>query len=584
MKYKIYTSVRVLILSVLITGCSEDFLDKNPIAIQTAETFYTDFDAVDATCTAAYSELNAREVFDKDYILIAGSIPSDDVECGGETINDYPIAQHVDQFLHTLNDETPFNEIWDYCYKGLRHANTAINRLENITDIDEEADPAIVSQRIGEMKFLRGLYHFILVQVFGGVPIADKEITPSEFETERSDIKTVLSFIEGDLKEAIPLLPDRSQLSSSNIGRATKGAAQSLLVKVLVYESSYAENYSGDVRFGDCQNRWAEALQYGLDVYDPNNEGVSEYSLVGITGERYASWRTGTDAAATIDGFRWLFTADGDNSSGSIFEIQSISDGLGYGATHGNVMTVYQTVRQYRDAGGNIQNTYGGWSFNCPTDALVQAFMNSDPREAGLNSSPLASENLDPRFETTVGQNGDSILSGPTYEWVEMNCDNLPTGRIGRKFECGYDEFWSLANQPWEGPMNVRLIRLADVMLLTAEAAFKTGNNAIALALVNKVRERARMCGTTSEPAALSAVSYEDIIHERRLELALEPHRFFDLVRWGLADEMIGGEHILALGPNYTIEWVPGKHEFFPLPISEVEVSNGSLVQYDPWQ
>jgi hypothetical protein len=92
------------------------------------------------------------------------------------------------------------------------------------------------------------------------------------------------------------------------------------------------------------------------------------------------------------------------------------------------------------------------------------------------------------------------------------------------------------------------------------------------------------MSGNTGEPAALAAISYEDIIHERRLELALEHHRFFDLVRWGLADDLIHGEHILALGPDYTIEFEPGKHEFYPLPISEVEVSNGALVQYGPWQ
>jgi hypothetical protein len=584
MKNKLYTTIFVLILGVIISGCSEDFLEKKPIAIQTAETFYSDFDAVDATCTAAYGELNAREVFDKDYYLVLGSIPSDDVECGGETINDYPTAQHVDQFLHTLSDEVPMDEIWAYCYKGLRHANTAINRLENITEIDEEADPAIVSQRIGEMKFLRGLYHFFLVQIFGGVPIADKEISPSEFETPRSDIKTVFSYIEGELKDAIPLLQERSQLDASNIGRATKGAARSLLLKVLVYESSYAENYPGDERFGDCQNRWAEAFQYGLDVFDPGNPGASQYSLVGINGERYTSWRTGTDTSATIDGFRWIFTADGDNSAGSIFEIQSIFDQLGYGVTHGNVVTVYQTVRQYVDAGGVIQNSYGGWSFNCPTDALIAGFRNDDPRESGLNSSPIASETLDPRYATTVGTNSDSILFGPNYQWVMMNCDNLPTGRIGRKFECGYDEYWFYSNDPWSGPMNVRLIRLADVMLLTAEAAYKTGDNATALELVNLVRERARMCGTTNEPAALPAISYEDIIHERRLELALEPHRFFDLVRWGLADEFIHGEPILALGPDFTIDWIPGKHEFFPLPISEVEVSNGALVQYGPWQ
>jgi hypothetical protein len=577
MKYKIFSIALLYALNLIFTGCSEDFLETRPIAISTTETFYTDFGAVDATCTAAYGELNAREVFDKNYYMLAGSIPSDDAECGGESLNDYPIAQHFDQFNHTLNDETPLQEIWAYAYKGLRHANTALNRLETVLEIDEDADPLLVAQRQGEMKFLRGLYHFMLVQVFGGVPIADKEIQPSDFETPRATIKEVFAFIENDLKEAIPALPTKSQLGASNIGRASKGAAQALLSKVLIYESGYAENYAGDPRFGDCQLRWQEALTYAQEVIN----ATSEYSLVGANGERYFSWRTGANTAATIDGYRWLFTTSGDNSSESVFEIQSVADGLGYGSTHGNVLTVYQTVRNYTDGSGEIADV-GGWSFNCPTQYLIAAFRNNDTRESNLNSSP-GSELDDPRFLTTVGRHGDSILIDAT-EFVPMNTDNLPTGMIGRKFECGYDELWNLPNQPWEGPFNVRLIRLSDVLLLAAEAAIKAGDNPAALDYVNRVRSRARACGNTNFPQNLSAVTFEDIVHERRLELALEPHRFFDLVRWGLAYEFINGIPLEGLGGNFTVEFVIGKHEFFPLPLSEVEVSNGGLVQYDPWR
>ncbi|MGC8824618.1 MAG: RagB/SusD family nutrient uptake outer membrane protein [Bacteroidales bacterium] len=564
-----YKLLVLLSTIVFVGGCKED-LDLKPIARDTEVAFYKDSTAIDETLVAAYAQLSAREVFDKDYYLLIGSFPSDDVEAGGENINDYPIAQHYDQLLHSKIDNTPGEEIWGYCYKGCRLANTTLEKMELIKDL---LSPSFYKKRKAEAKFLLALYHFILLQTFGGVPIADKVIAPSDFYKPRNTIKEVIDFCVANLQEASANLPVRND----NVGRATKGAALALLGKVLLYESSYAKNYANDERFAGCQQRWQEAFNALKGVID-----LGVYKLVGENGERYRSWRA-IAPDSTVDGFRWLFTVDGDNSPEGIFEIQSVNDGLGWGNTRGNALTVFTTCRFYLTT-DNKQSSSFGWSFNCPTEALINAFRNDDPLTPNLHAAKLnpGDEILDPRFKTTVGRQGDSIYVGPDAGgWRPMILDNTPNNTIGRKFECGWEEYWKDGQWP-QGPFNVRLIRYADVLLMAAEAAYMLGDKTTALNYVNRVRTRARMCGNTGYPQNLSEISFEDIIHERRLELATEPFRFFDLVRWGLAEHYLDGVQLKAI--PITLDFIPGKHEFSPIPDKEVILSKGALKQYPAWE
>jgi len=258
-------------------------------------------------------------------------------------------------------------------------------------------------------------------------------------------------------------------------------------------------------------------------------------------------------------------------------------DQLGYAIYRGNVLTVYQSCRWYTSATGAQANA-SGWSFNSPTQYLVDAFKNSDSRETNLHSTP-GNETDDPRFATTVGRVGDSLYIHDVL--YPMDLSNMPSHMIGRKFECGWAEFWanSSGNGWGDGPFNVRLIRLAEIVLLAAEAAVKLGDQANALKYINMVRTRARNCGSTGFPKDLTAVSFEDVVHERRLELTLEPHRFFDLVRWGLAYKYINGIAPDAgqLG-NFTVNFVKGKHEFWPIPLTQIQLSKGGLKQYPGWE
>lgn len=583
MKQIISKTIIFILLTGFFTACSDEFLQFDPIAQETTESFYTSFENLNYTATAAYGMLATRDLYDVFYTIGFQSI-SDDTETGGENVNDWGEFQRFDRLTHTPN-ESKVEAMWGYPYKGIRFVNTYLSYMEKVAEIEvsnsstiEEATEILnlIQLRAAEMLFLRAFYHFTLLQIYGGVPIANDIVTPSMLKRNRNSIAEVLHFIQSDLQMAIPLLKNKSELGE-DVGRASKGAAQALLAKAFLYESSYAENYAGDYRFEGCVNRYDSALFYSEAVI---NSG--EYNLVGIDSARFSSWRE--NPGKTIGGFRWIFTVDGDNSGESVWEIENVKDGQGWTYSRGNYLTVYTTIRFTNKADGTQQGGFG-WSFNLPTQYLVDAFGNQDTRETGLNSAAVDPK-LDPRFSTTIGMEGDTVLypSGGTGTWVDMNFTNLPTGTIGRKYECSPSEYWGSMANFHDGPFNIRLIRYSDVVLMAAEAAFKTGDEPKALQYVNQVRTRARMSGETGYPENLTALSFMDIVHERRLEFACEQSRFFDLVRWNLAYDFINNTSLASMGEDFKLTFVPGKHEFFPIPTVEIQLTEGALEQYEGWK
>ncbi len=567
MKNHVIKYISVITLIILFTGCDKSFLDLKPQGVTTELTYYSNFNAVDETVTAAYSTLNSYLIFDVYKTIYLGSVASDDAEAGGENNGDQPTAHAIDRMVQAASDNSDpvSQDFWEYNYKGIRLVNTVIPLLQKMSNDTS----VLVNQRIAECKFLRAYYYFSLAQVFGGVPLILIVPDPT-INYKRNTLKEIYTQIEQDLTDAIPNLLERSMLDPTQIGRATKGAARSLLSKAYLYESSYAENYPGDSRFAGMTNHYADALKYAQDVI---NSG--EYKLVGSDASRYP-WMA--PSGKTVGGFRWVFSVSGNNSPESVFDIENVEDVLGYIATRGSYLTVYSTIRFFADPTG--ASVSFGWSFNCPTPYLISSFANNDSRETGINAAPTGNETLDPRFATTVGRQGDSVYAkvGATTAWRPMVFSNLPTGTIGRKFECSPAEYWSKYKNQGEGPMDVRLIRYADVVLFAAEAAFKTGDNTNALNYVNMVRQRARASGNTGYPQDLTSVSFMDIVHERRLELALEGHRFFDLVRWNFASKFITGT-TLASYPGFTVTFQAGKNEFFPISTTDMQLSHGSLVQ-----
>lgn len=358
---------------------------------------------------------------------------------------------------------------------------------------------------IAEAKALRALYYFNLVRMFKNVPLITEPLTATNmYEVTQASPAAVYAQIESDLLDAINDLP--VTIPSSEAARFSRGAAKALLGKVYLY---------------DGKNSLAAAQL--ADVNGPTPGGTSSYGYKLLTN------------------FSDLWVTDNKFNTESILEVSHTSAGNSYwgiwgsGKDEGNTVNVMCGPRSYVKTGASAPNLPSGWSFNVFTQDFYNAF-NTDPR--------FAATVLDMNALQTAGQ--ASYIAG--YQ---------DTGYFLNKFIPRQSDVTTGAGDAvLNYHQNSYIIRLADTYLMEAEALGGTG--ARAQALLDAVRTRV---GLASVPVSMAAIKAE-----RRIELAGEGHRFFDLVRWGDAASKLASRGFIA-----------GKHEIFPIPYSELQ--NTKLVQ-----
>lgn len=484
------TYSKILILIALLTGqsCSESFLDVEPINQINSENFFNSEDDYQQALIGAYDLLASTYLN-----VILGEIASDNTLAGGENANDVPGWQEIDDMRHSsANDQ--LRNLWNWMYAG-------INRVNYIFEFRNKLDFNGKEQILGQAAFLRAYYYFELVKWFGDVPLAvDERVNFNEIGSyPRVRASEVFAQIEADLTYAASVLP----LRQDDAGRVTKGAAQALLGKALVYQEKYSEA--------------APVLDEVInsEVYD------------------------------LYPDFSTLFLQQGENNIESVFEVQySNIQGAGFGClqcSEGNVAVGFSGVRGY-----NGPTYQSGFSFNVPVQDLVDQYSSDDLRLAPTIFDIEA-------FQAEQAARGVEVSYSEGYEHTGYyNHKYIP--RSGESFQDP-----NLTNAT-----NYRAIRFADVLLLAAEAHNELGNDETARTYLNRVRARAGL-----EPVEASGDALGNaIFRERRLELAGEGHRFFDLVRTGRAADSI---------PGFTA----GKHELFPIPLVEIELA-GNIWDQNP--
>ncbi len=490
------------LLIFLAIGCQKDLLEKSPIVGVTEENFYnTEEDAI-AAVNAAYAALQFELTPAGHFRWFWGDVMSDDSEKGGSGPNDVFELTQLEEFQGVTNGELLESE-WKASYQGIYRANVV---LENIPTI--EMDETVKAQILGEAKTIRAWFYYNLVTIFGGVPLVDRVLAPSEFNMPRSSADEVWGLILQDLTEAITVLPTRSEYPPEDLGRITKGTAQALLAKSHLWQKNYAA-----------------AQQAAADLI---NSG--EYSLTPNYGD--------------------IFSLNGENGPGSVFEIQYMQDSGGnWGENNqneGSLTNVFQRAR----------GQFEGFGFNVPTQDLVDAFFEEN------------SVVEDPRLTYTVFREGD--MMGDRGLFTKEATGGFPYDYYPRKYFSNKNEEASFGEPNTNGGSNDRVIRYADVLLMHAEASYHVGDEAAARQSLNQVRERARGVNPNILPdvTASGADLLDAIYHERRMELSMEGHRFFDLVRTGRATDELG-----ALG--YT----EGVNNLFPIPQSQIQATNGAITQ-----
>lgn len=504
----------------MFSSCNDWLGEPSPGSTELGD-FFTSSEACIQTINGCYVPLawEYNSTYFPEWMI--GDIASDDALKGGQNVADGNDAYDIDNFKVNANN-TILLDYYRAKYQGIIRCNLALREI-GAYEPDESLSEEMKERLIGEAYFLRGLYYFQLVRIFGGVPLVDEVLDSSEkWLQPRASISDIYDHVVADFEAAESRLWNKSRYPDEDAGRATRGAAQAYLIKANLYRHNYDSAYEWGKKFMETQG--------------------SEYSLF-------------TDYAQN-------FTLAGENGVESVFEIQYMAEptsdyGEGDGFSRGTFTTILTRPRM-SSLGGNA-----GWGWNHPTQNLYDEF------EAG-----------DPRRELTIGIPDEAGL-----QEVEVNYLGSPYYNAKTSYYEG-GSFPAIDHHS-RSPLNYRLMRLSDVMLMYAEAALESGRDlGVAKSMLENVRARARAMSQSASalPAFPGYNGYSDdskslreaIRHERRVELGMEGHRWFDLVRWGIAARVMDrdtgsyGSRESAEARAEMATFVEGKHELFPIPSEEI--------------
>lgn len=558
-------AILTLFTSFTFTSC-EDFLTEEVRGQQNLDTYFNTMDECQTYITGCYQDITCGDWWQVGKLWMLSEMCSDDAWMGNtaQSQSDYISLAH---YQGNGANNASVADFWQYRYKGILRCNIAIDRIAKA----ELGDKKLQARLVAEAQFLRGYFYFELARNFGGVPLITSFQLPEEVQgVKRASLEDIYKFIEDDLKAAADVLPKRSEYSNSDMGRATSGAALGLLGKVYLYQEKWTE--ARDV----LQKLVLESGYSGEDAQ------TTEYDLLTDFGD--------------------VWDVEHDNSIESLFEVQyEYHESLPVGG-------FFATVTGPRNGPGD------GWAWCQPTANLEKAYKDAGD-EIRLKNTIIASgcteiageepENWSEYMKATTQVAGykDYITK---YGW-DPNCYIIDpaahkSARIMRK------HFLPLNDRPenykeTKSPLNHRILRYADVLLMYAEACNELGDDSHARAALNRVRSRVNLSPVTASGNELRHA----IRNERRLELAFEQNRLYDIRRW--KDD--NGKPVIAnlLGENGSfvkwntdpatrdqLEWEnqiessdkgksfrEDRDLVFPIPLYEVTMSNGSIEQNPNW-
>ncbi len=503
--------INILFLTICILGivsCKNE-LDLQPLDRITTDTFYKTRSDFDGAIFASYSSIqdfwgtSTETLSERGEFWKISMVITDDV--AADNIQADGISQDIDN-LQIRSSDVPYAAIYTQIYEGILRANLVLDNLEGDTELTAE-DKTVLD---AEAKFLRAWFHFQALKLFGTPPLVTEVLKDiNNLAQPNATQDALFTAILSDLTTAAAGLPE--EWDSGNTGRATSWAAKSYIGKVNVWKKD-----------------WPAAISAFEEVVTDG-----PYMLM----PEYAS----------------NFNYDEENNAESIFEIQfggpfSDDNIWVFDDTHSENFKASQGIARgnyWEPGNGAPGGKNGQW---IPTQDLVDAF------EPG-----------DVRADFTYYEDGDTY-----YVWANGTTQSLP-----------YDPAWSsngMSLKKYGGEHNAvggnhspneqadfnneRWFRFAELKLLYAEALIEGGGDLdIAKDQIDDIRERANLL-----PLPLGADLKEAMMQEKRVELALEPHRWFDITRWGIGADIFGSA------------W-DDKYNVFPFPLSEIDRSDGVLTQ-----
>ncbi|MDH6535156.1 RagB/SusD family nutrient uptake outer membrane protein [Parabacteroides sp. 52] len=525
----------------LLTACNSDFLNEVNPNQPTEDTYWNTEADAEAALATIYSPIRGQMY--GYWGAFTGfqnqNVRGDDVH----PIQDDPTTWQTTVFINDPNNSHLADD-WGLLYKSISRANTFITNVDKV-----EMDITRKNEMLGEAYFLRAWNYFMLVMNWGDVPLrltpiqnTDESMSPSTAEAE------IWVQVEADLKQAKTLLPVTRPAAQN--GRVTKGAAIAYLGRAYIYQNKFAEGKA------ELEEIMQSPYTYELVAdYEDNYTEKNEFNEESIFEINYMQFGTGG-----------VWGNDGSDTP----QINILANFVGSPTTDGwykiqpSKSIVDEFTAEERPAGADSR-----WDKRMYTNFFFKYSDYNDPRpdETWYGEKNISMDDL------WTGTAGKRTGNEPGYSSI----DGMPGRFIIKKFTA----FWSSNGDGMyhseKHTNNIRVMRFAEVLLLHAEAAAKTGNLTAANSSLTRIRDRA---GLAQKSWASADEIMKEIEHQRLLEFWMEGHRFYDLKRWYTAAEikniwMQRGK----LGANNFQE----KHLYYPIPQGEIN-SNTEIEQHPLWR
>ena len=560
-----------------LSSCS-DFLDEQVPQATLTQDEVKDPKYIDNVLISAYAGLVTIEDMNASFSLWNYDTRSDDAYVGGSDFSDGEPFHRLELGTGVMTTDWPFSSIWTRFYNYLSRVSLSLDVLRSA-----DQDNAVIQQRTAEMKFLRAYGHFQLKRLFKKIPFVLK---PNMEEDDYNNLSnTEFTNDEGwqqiinDLEDAYKVLPT----VQAEKGRPTKAACAAFLAKVYLYKAYRQDNAATNEVTGINEADLQKVVEY-------TQPSIYTSAGYGLEPDLHNNFRPEEQY---------------ENGKESIWAIQySRNDGTVYGNLNFSNRLIVPCIPKVHDSGND---------FYKPSHNLVDAYRtNADGLPmlddfAATDYTVGSNQTVDPRLFVTVGVPGTPYMFNTDYMMAETNTWSRGGGTYGYFVSLKQNVDPALTNSylfdcdnQWASSMNRIVFRYADVLLMRAEALAQLGQTTEAISLVNQVRQRAagmitssvvsgypnkygvryavgRYNGTYSKDQTMRIVKME-----RRLELAMEAERFFDLVRWGDAATVLNK---YFTDESRTMNFLQGasftanKNEYLPIPYEQMAASNGNYTQ-----
>lgn len=542
-----------------LAGCN-DFLDEPVQGNSTEENYYDTTYKLQTALNATYDIMQTDAMQDTDWRF--GEALADD--CTG---NDEGTTSHMGQLVNwQFNTSNPYiKNRWEIYYKAIHRANQVIANVDRVKIIGHETDDfRNVRYILAQAKFLRAYFYFNLVRTFGGVPIRPEVETVDNLVIPRSSLEDCYAYIEKDLREALIMLPAR--FTHADAGKVGAGACAALLMKVLMYQA----------KPGDGSDKWKQCAEIG-DYFI--NKSAATFGDILRFDERYpdTTWEELRESLWFKP--EWAFA---QNESAETLQTLAPEMGnsyrLEYVDAYGNPITYYE---QFYEAGefcvGSVwevvfkESGDGSSGDNNEGSSIYWNLFGANWNPALKSTNRLKSNTFgtDVRATFLVGHNETT----PDMQMVLNGPGNLSPLK-----------WWTpIMDRPTnadDSGKNRRVLRYVESVLTYAEALNESGRMQEALVQLNSCKEQVGKIDNRNIQVAAGGYGWlrDEIWRERRMEMAYEWDRFFDLARSGRAARYIHAYAADVINRRGEL-FREGVNEIFPIPQTEIDISNGVVTQ-----